>query len=654
MNAKWPTFARSAAAALRTAIRSIPFRAAALLVVSVLFKLSYLDGQLDVGGMNHWKWKVNLGALLMAVCWTALLGARARIVSIVLLDLLFSLIIVADLVYFRHFRDFVPVSALLRPDQTSPLPDSLSGLLGAHDLIYFADLPVFILLAVRAFYSRKKSRFGNPQPASRKIRLTIRALTGALVFAAGFQLVSVPVSIQKNGWASGLFEGNWWNIPIYNVAGLLGFHGYDAYRYARDHGLTGSLTEEQLRETKEWMDARRQLQAEAENDALFGAYKGSNVLIVQLESFQSFLIGLKINGTEVTPHLNRFIRQSAYFPNFYHQTANGRTSDADFVTNCSLHPLASGSVFVRFAGHLRGCLPQTLKAENYGTTVHHAYDSSFWNRNNAYYNMQYDRYYSSKDFILDEPLGWSLGDDSFFRQTLEQIRSREKYPFYAMAITLASHHPYAIGNHGLDAGRLEGKLLGNYVQAARYVDEAAGHLVERLKDAGLWENTIVVFYGDHDNSIVGWDEYETLFGRPVTELEKSTLRKQVPFFIHLPNDGLAGVYGKAVGQIDTAPTIRHLLGLSAAPYSQMGVSMLTNAPKPVVFRNGGFTDGTVYYIPGNEETPGNGTCYALADGSELDPALCKPGAEAAVRELRVSDRIVIHDLIPALQQASRP
>jgi phosphoglycerol transferase MdoB-like AlkP superfamily enzyme len=631
------------------ALRLFPFWAALLLVASMLFKLNYLDGRLNVGGMNHWKWEVNLGAMLLATCWTALLGPRARITALVVLDLLLSTVILSDLVYFRYFKDFISVPVLLQAGQVGALEESISSLIIYKDAIYFADLPIAVLLALWVY--RRHSPGRRPKlPGTRPVRLAIRVVTAGLAFIIGYQLIAIPVAEQKKGWAAGLFEGNWWNIPIYNVTGLFGFHGYDVYRYAKENWLGGGLTDEQVQEVKDWMDQRRSLQQQTESEPLFGAYKGKNVLVVQAEAFQSFLIQQKVGGEEITPNLNRLIEQSAYFPNFYHQTANGRTSDADFATSCSLQPVSSGSVFIRFAGHQFECLPQVLKSAGYDATVHHAYDGSFWNRNNMYHNMEYDKFYTIKDFNIDEPLGWSLGDKSFVRQTVQQIVDRGKSPFYAMAITLSSHHPYAIGQHELDIGELNGTLLGDYVQAAHYVDEAIGELIDELKSANLWENTILVFYGDHDNSISNWDDYEKLFGRPVTELEKNTILKKVPLIIHLPSDEHAGVYDKAVGQLDTLPTILGLLGISTQPYHWMGVSAFSEAAKPVVFRNGGFTDGNVWFVPDNDGILGHGVCYSMTDGSELDLAACQPGAKEARTELAISDRIVEHDLVPVLQE----
>ncbi|MCD9023179.1 LTA synthase family protein [Cohnella silvisoli] len=634
-----------------------PFWGILLLAASLLYKLNELDHQFNVGGMNHWKWAVNLGAILLVSFWTLFLGRRSRAISLAILDLVLSFLLFADLIYFRYFKDFISVPVLLQAGQVGELQASIWSLIQAQDWLLFADIPFAFALAGWLLWrnraARRSSSYVSHSIKTRKA-LWRKAIPATLVFALGWSLIYYPVEEQKNGWARGLFVGNWWNIPIYNVTGLLGFHGYDTYRYAKEHWFGKGLSDEQVQEAKNWFTERQKLQKQMESEPLFGDYKGKNVLIVQAEAFQQFVIGQSIGGEEITPNLNKLIGQSVYFPNFFHQTAQGRTSDADLLTSCSIHPLPTGSVFIRFAGNEFDCAPSILKGQGYDTTVHHAYDGSFWNRNNMYHNMDYDQFYNIKDYTIDEPIGWSLGDQSFFRQTIEQLKERKKSPFYALTITLSSHHPFKLpySNQELKVGTLQGTIMGDYLQAAHYVDSAVGELVENLKDEGLWDNTVLLFYGDHDNSVYDWKLYEQLFGKPVSDIDKDRIVRKVPFFIHLPHDEHAGVVDKAVGQIDTTPTVMHLLGIPVDNRYLMGVSMLSEAPKPVVFRNGGFTDGQVYFVPNNDGIAAHGTCYALsADGpTTTDSASCAAGADTAKKDLSISDRVIENNLIAKLRE----
>lgn len=138
------------------------------------------------------------------------------------------------------------------------------------------------------------------------------------------------------------------------------------------------------------------------NDS-FGKYSGSNIVVIQAEAFMNFVVGRSINGQEVTPNLNALIKENTYFSNYYHQTSQGRTSDADFASNGSLYPLVSGSVFVRYPDHQFDTLPAILKSKGYSTNAFHAYEGSFWNRQIMYKAMGYDHFYSKKTLRSTSP-----------------------------------------------------------------------------------------------------------------------------------------------------------------------------------------------------------------------------------------------------------
>lgn len=77
-------------------------------------------------------------------------------------------------------------------------------------------------------------------------------------------------------------------------------------------------------------------------------------------------------------------------------------------------------------------------------------------------------------------------------------------------VGISSHHPYNLSPDAvdLDVGEFEGTMFGDYLKSVHYVDEALGELVDQMKKDGLWDNTILMFYGDHDNSIKDKALYE--------------------------------------------------------------------------------------------------------------------------------------------------
>ncbi|WP_308634815.1 LTA synthase family protein [Paenibacillus silvisoli] len=657
----------------RTSFYAIPALRAVdilLFVALLMVKLILFDKAVHVPymEMNRDDAMTAAGTLALASFWTLWLPPRGRLLALIVLDVILTAIIYADLIYFRYFQDLITVPVLLQAGQVGALGESINSLLHAKDIWFFVDWLILLPLAVltinrmRALRRSRQSELsflgrGRLSTAARRIG------AGLVVFVIGFALVYVPVHKAKSTWAAELFTGNWWNMSLYNVTGVLGFHGYDLYRYAGEHWFNDmTLTAEQQDIAKKWFDNRAaERRALESSDPMFGQFKGSNVIAIQLEAFQSFFINRKIGGAEVTPNINKLLGSSLYFNNFYHQTSQGRTADADLAANVSLQPLPTGSVFIRYAQHTYDSMPQTLKEHGYAANVFHAYEGGFWNRNMMYDELGYDRFYSKNAYVIDEPLGWSLGDRSFFKQSVALMK-QVKQPFYSFLISLSSHHPYTLPKsvQTLDVGAYKGTIFGDYLEAVHYADTAIGVLVDELKAAGLWDKSIFLFYGDHDNSIREWEPFESFLGQPLDESERFRILKGVPLVVHLPgDDALAGTYGQVGGQLDVTPTVLHLLGISSADKAMVGTPLITGQlkkqerqsfAKQVVFRSGAYTDGEVLYLPSEDGLPGHSKCYAFATGAAVSAGSCEGGAVKAREELYASDLVVEHDLVPMLHE----
>lgn len=622
-----------------------------LFIAIICCKLTLFDRYTNIPymRMESSDYYVAIGSILVCSFWVVFLPLRGRLVSLFLLNVFMSTLIYADLIYYRYFKDFISVPVLLQAGQVGALGDSISSLLAWKDLYFFADLALLLPLLIFACVSigrrRRQARTFRFFQKSGRGKLALRVGASVVILLLGVSFIYYPITKATSTWAKGLFVGNWWNVSLYNVTGLIGFHGYDLYRYADEHWLSKpGLSEERAEDIRAWFAANKQ-RPQPRNE-LFGAYRNKNVLVIQAEAFQNFVIGRQIGGKEITPHLNALIRDSMYFSNYYHQTGQGRTSDAEFTSAASLHPLPTGSVFTRYPGGTFDSLPRILKEQGYETGAYHAYEASFWNRYNMYANIGYDRFYSKKDFKIDEPLGWSLADASFMRQSLD-FMDQSRQPFYSFLITLSSHHPYSLPPERqlLDVGELKGTMFGDYLQAVHYVDDAVGQLIAQMKERGLWGQTIFVFYGDHDNSIAETEPLEQLLGRTLSELDLEQIRNQVPMIVHLPDGSHAGTYEQAGGQLDMAPSLLYLLGIPRESYYMMGNNLFTPEPKTVILRSGAATDGKRYYKPAPDGNFEHGACYDLTTRTQTDTAACRSVADKAKEELNISDQVIMHNLI---------
>ncbi|MGM0805744.1 MAG: LTA synthase family protein [Bacillota bacterium] len=579
---------------------------------------------------------VSFGAILLVSFWTIILKFRQQLIALILLDLILSFIILADAIYFRYFEDLISSAVLLQIKQMSSLGSSVGDLFTWKDFLLFADVLLFSALLI-TFYKKLPIKM-NANPA-------LRLATGLLTGAIGAWLFFYPLHdfVQKGG--AYLFDKTLSSMRVYEVTGLFGFHGFDTYKYLDEYVLNKKeVSAKDRKDAKTWFDDKNE--GAADETPYGGKAAGKNLIMVQLEAYQNYIIDKKVNGQEITPNLNKLKKDALYFNDIHHQTASGRTSDAEFSTNASLFPLATGSAYVRFPRNEYDSLPALFKQNGYDTAAFHAYKPGFWNRYIVYPNLGFNEFHSLEDYEEGEQIGWALGDESFFLQSTDKMK-KMKDPFYSFLIALTSHYPYTMPAkyQTLKLDDVGDANLRNYLQSVHYVDQAIGTFIDQLKKDGLWDNSVVVFYGDHDSGYMQTDTPSTTFanekGDKLGELE---VKDGIPLFIHVP-----GVEGeeidKAGGQVDIMPTLLHLFGMDKKNYHHIGNNLLDGKEGSVVFRYGSVKSDKFYYKSSYDLQLQNGACYDIQTRQAVTAETCRPLYERSVEQLSISDDVIFGNLI---------
>lgn len=572
----------------------------------------------------------DLGSVLLLLSVLTLFPKHKRGFLLYAVDWLFTITLFADLIYFRYFGDVISLPVLSQMGQIGAIWESVFSLIGFTDGIYFLDLLLFIPLWQLGKQFKKES-----------LHISLKKRLGGafLLFFLGFSLVSIRAVGLKKEMGKSIFTNILDQTFLVQNIGILNFHLFDIYNFSKKKLLSSPPDKTQMAEVQNWFkEKEKKLSPEPK---YFGVATGQNLIVVQVEALQGFVINRLIDGQEITPHLNRLLTQSLYFPNFYYQTALGNTSDAEFATQVSFFPAKQGAAYFQYAQNYFRSLAKVLKEEGYTTLAMHAYKPSYWNRVNMYRSLGFETFLSRDDFQHDELVGWGLGDASFLRQAAQKLNEVSQ-PFYAFLVTLSSHHPYQAfaESSNLKVGKYEGTFLGNYLKAIHYADAALGSFIQELKKYGLWDNSVVVIYGDHsgiDQS--NKEELLEFLNLPADELTWACLQK-VPLFIHLPGEKLAGNYEIAGGQVDLFPTLLNLLGIK--PTLAMGQDLLNAQEGKVIFRNGSFTNGKFFYLSSNN------TLYDIATGEKLPVEGFRGEIQEAQKALWISDLVLDHDLLKAL------
>ena len=360
-------------------------------------------------------------------------------------------------------------------------------------------------------------------------------------------------------------------------------------------------------------------------DDKYGILKDRNIVIIQVEALQSFVLDKNYNNQEITPFLNKLKRDNSfYFNNYFYQVGAGNTSDAEFTVNNSLLASNEKSAYVEYHENDYHGLPHIVKENGYKeTAVFHAYVPEFWNREVAYVNQGFDKFYSSENFSSEDIIGMGLADEVFLDETVEKIKEMQE-PFYSFIVTLSSHHPFFIEEKHTNIKVEEehkGTLFGDYINSVNYVDRALEKFFEEMKKNGLYENTVFLIYGDHFGIPNYNAESALLVGELIGHNYTYIDMFNVPFIIHAPGINYSEEIDVVGGHVDVLPTLLHLLGLENKDSIMMGSDLFT-VEENIVYQQthvgkGSYVTDDVFYYSSNSGIDIYNIAYDLETGAEI-------------------------------------
>lgn len=552
-------------------------------------------------------------------------SAKARNRYLITVSVILSIVLYGNVAFYRFYNDFITLPVLFQTSNFSDLGTSVAAIVEPWDVLYFVDVAILIL--ANKFLPKMKEAF--------KVNIEFRRAFFVLAVAISFLNLGLAET-ERPQLLTRSFDRE---LLVKNI-GTYNYHLYDIYIQTKSSAQRALADGSELVEVNNYV---RSNQA-AVNPEMFGKYKGRNLIVVSMESLQNFVINNDMNGHETTPFLNSLTKDkdTYYFSNFYHQTGLGKTSDSEFIVENSLFGLGRGAVFFTHGGNTYNSMAERLGENGYFTNVMHPNNKSFWNRDIMYQSLKINKFYDIDSYTVEEgqAVNWGMKDTPFLEQSAALMKDMPQ-PFYSRLITLTNHYPFTLDPEDIMIPEYDSNsgTLNRYFQTVRYMDEALKDFFQELKDQGVYDNSIIVMYGDHygisENHNKAMAQY--LGKEQITPMDNALLQ-EVPLFIHIPGSDDGKEMKEISGQMDLRPTILHLLGVETSKDMQMGADLFSPEHEDfVVFRDGRFiTDKYVY---------AGEACYDKATGEEIDGEPCQSYADRATMELENSDAIINGDLL---------
>ncbi|MDQ0195723.1 LTA synthase family protein [Paenibacillus wynnii] len=556
------------------------------------------------------------------------MASKRKFLYYMIANLFISVIYFAVLMYYKYYGVIVTYHALEQADKVTKVGESTYSLLDPYYLFIFVDIIVFMFYMFRPKYiTRWKDR--GMKRMNRTVLFSIISVSIALCL---FNIWPNHASMNEN-----------------KKAESMGILNYELYTLFAD-----STESEEMIDSKEITQAainETKGITEPVSPQYWAASKGKNLIVVQMESFQNFLIGLKIDGQEITPNINKMVKNELYFDNFYSNAGQGTTSDAEFVVNTSLYvPHHEAATSSEYMDKSLPSLPKLMKAQGYETATFHTNSVEFWNREALYKAIGFDKYFDQAFYGDDDHIAFGSSDEVLFAKTIPELvkLDGEENPFYAVVISMSAHHPYKLPESKFKIKlpeRFEGTLVGDYIQSQNYADYAMGQFLDGLKTSGLWENSVVVFYGDHQGLplySLGSDEKD-LMKEAVGREYGYTDMFNLPFIVHAPGIGQPATFSQTGGQIDILPTVANLLGVSLNDQIHFGEDLFNYKTNLLPVRHflptGSFINDSSMYLTGVSYA--DGTNYNLTDNSITKEGSTEAQFNAVNRLLNMSNSYIL-------------
>lgn len=475
-----------------------------------------------------------------------------KFIYLYIVDLGISALLIFDLLYYRLYGTFPSIKFLIYPDLFNPLNKDLI-FFRSRMILFIIDLVLLPILYILFRKYNKDWYFGKVKYRVIAFLLTFLVPSGCVLG----KYYLYDVKDITNG-EKGFLRVAWTPTSGIFRATPLGYHFFDIYKtLVLDKDI--KLSNEEKQEVKNWLDANYE---NLPDNQYKGELKGKNLVVLQIESLEDFVINKKIDGQEITPTLNSILKNSYYFPNIYEENLTGFSSDADLMVNTGMLPITNTATSFAYPSRTLTTLPSILEKNGYTTVSAHPEVAGSWNWGEVHHSLlKFQNSYTLYDFNEDEIIGLGISDKSYLTQLATKVGDL-KQPFYLFTVTLTNHGPFEIDDAHTTIkipSEIEGTLIGQYFKTVRYTDEAIKMFMDKLKEEGRFDDTVFVIYGDHAGPNKYYKEQlkDVNFDGNYWKLNE----KKVPLIIYNPS-----IQGKTIetkgGLIDVMPTVSYLLGIN--------------------------------------------------------------------------------------------
>lgn len=529
-------------------------------------------------------------AILCVIFFSIVKKIHRRIMTLGIISILLVIFIFALSIYTKYYSSFFSFSTLTvfkNPAVSlgmTVLTDSLKNFF--VEFYFLLLIPGIGLIIYSNILKKQQYTYSlNNKKHSRLFRLAIILL--ALIFSITSILVSSNKAKRDWPYNSDLSLYTIQNIGVYNyyVSELIGINF--THDYTKQYSETEVLTTVSAFNSLS-SDYDNPFETSVNSDIGNGLFAGKNLYLLQLESVNSFFIDNKINNEYIMPNLKNISENSYNFSNFYTNSGQGVTADAELALITGIR--ASGYTTLHWdyekTKYEFETLPNLFSDLGYKTCSFHGDTELFYNRTPIHEDLfGFDEYLSKEDYLLTHPnktddpdsfVGDWVSDEVMLNWSYDYLDELTD-PFFAYNIMTVSHTPYKFNPYedNYEWPGINSSLLKRYLSYMCYVDEYLGRLFTKMQSD---TDTVYVIVGDHGCGINNGD-LEQILG-DMSYFEMLQYLNKVPAMIYDASGSLETLMSGDMNQellrseVDLNQTITNMFSLN--PKLSFNINALSN------------------------------------------------------------------------------
>lgn len=362
--------------------------------------------------------------------------------------------------------------------------------------------------------------------------------------------------------------------------------------------LISKAKNDTVKSMHEYFSAQRPTQ----QNEFTGKFKGKNLIVITAEAFSWWAVNEKY-----TPTLYRMMTKGIYFTNYYQPAWGYSTSDGEYSHLTGLVPKGGvQSIYESRKNNLYFTLGHQSQRLGYFTRAYHNNSYTYYKRNETHVNLGYEKFIAMGNGLPKIDKVWPRSDLQLMEVTVDDYIDKQPFSIYYM--TVSGHAQYTwVGNymsykHKNDVADLNlSENAAAYVACNMELDLAMKYLIERLEEAGIADDTVIVLTGDHypygleSNTGYKYKNFDELNGSPVETnigihkncliIWSGCLEKEEPIQVDEPTYSL-----------DILPTVSNLFGMEYDSRLLVGRDVFAKNTTPLVlFRNYSWITDKGYY-----------------------------------------------------------